>query len=249
MSVSIVKPLTYGRMGNFLFQAAAAMGYAWRHGLDFTLPDHTKKPQHNPIYLQHLVNRKWNDQMPVETLTEQSHAYQELPFKEDWRDKCNIVLDGYWQTEKYFFEFRQSIINAFGFPWKPMRGFVSVHVRRGDYLRLTEKHPPVSAEWITHAIDQFPCYHFVFYSDDIPWCKAVFGRRKDVTFSTGKREVQDLTEMSWCEHHICSCSTFSWWGAWLNQNPDKMVIMPKNWFMPGRKEDTSDIVPEGWIRI
>jgi len=247
---TFVKPLTYGRMGNFLFQAAAAMGYAWRHELEFTLPNHTKNPRHNPIYLQHLVNPKFDPTWPTETITEgPTHVYEELPFKEEWRGKKNIILDGYWQSEKYFKEFRNSIISKFGFEWKPLLGFVSVHVRRGDYLKLTDKHPPVPASWITDAMAQFPGYHFIFFSDDIPWCRMVFGRRKDVTFSKGSSEVQDLVEMTWCEHHICSASTFSWWGAWLNQNPHKRVIMPKLWFMPGRKEDTRDIVPEGWERL
>lgn len=254
MNSSIVKPLTYGRFGNFLFQAAAAMGYAWRHGLEYTLPNTTLKPKHNPIYLQHLVNPKFNPEWPQEVLTEPTHAYQELPFKEEWRAGRNIILDGYWQSEKYFKEYRNSIIRDFGFEWKPMPGFVSVHVRRGDYLTIKRngrfKHPPVPASWLMDAMQTFPGHHFIFFSDDIQWCQSVFGRRKDVTFSVGKSEVQDLVAMSHCEHHICSCSTFSWWGMYLNQNPHKRVVFPKNWFSPGWGGlDTSDIIPEWCERI
>ena len=237
-------------MGNFLFQVAAAMGYAWRHELDFAVPTTTKDPKNNPIYLQHLSNPKFQQEDPAVVLKEgPTHAYQELPYNEDWRGKQNVILDGYWQSEKYFKEFRGSVLTHFNYPWNPMPGFVSVHVRRGDYLRLTKKHPPVPASWMMAAMDTFPGYHFVFFSDDIQWCKDIFGRRKDVTFSEGKGEVQDLVEMSWCEHHICSASTFSWWGAWLNQNPKKRVVMPKRWFMPGRPEDTRDIVPVEWERL
>ena len=245
----MVKPLTYGRMGNFLFQAATAMGYAWRHGLPFTLPNTTKKPRHNPIYLQHLVHPKWDPLLPEVTLTEKSHAYQELPFEESWR-KGNIILDGYWQTEKYFKEFRERIIQTFGFPWEPMPGFVSVHVRRTDYLTLQKKHPLITKEWIDNAMAQFPGFHFFFFSDDPAWCKVVYGHRSDVTVSRGRTEQDDLISMSHCEHHICSASTFSWWGAWLNQNPKKRIIMPKRWFTPGWGGlDTSDIVPAEWERL
>lgn len=244
----MVKPRTYGRMGNFLFQAAAAMAYAWKHKLEFTVPNTTKNPKWNPIYLQHLVNRKWDSHLPEIKIDEKGFPYQELPFQEDWRQK-NIILDGYWQSEKYFAEYREQVLQAFGYPWELLRGFVSVHVRRGDYLVLKEKHPPVPVSWLENAMSHFPGYHFIFFSDDIAWCKATFGHRKDVTFSTGRTEEQDLIYMSTCEHHVCSASTFSWWGAWLNRNLQKRVIIPARWFMPGRPEDTRDIVPPEWQKL
>lgn len=244
----MVKPITYGRMGNFLFQVACAMAYAWRHGLDFTVPNTTKNPKWNPIYLQHLVNRRWDPHLPEVKVDEKLFTYQELPFEEGWRGK-NIILDGYWQTQKYFIAFRERLLAAFGFQWHPLKGFVSVHVRRGDYLTLTEKHPPVPVEWLLAAMEQFPGFHFIFFSDDIPWCQQTFGQRKDVTFSKGVNEVDDLVYMSNCEHHICSASTFSWWGAWLNRNSAKRVVIPKRWFQPGRKEDTRDIVPPEWTKL
>ena len=245
----MVKPRTYGRMGNFLFQAAAAMGYAWRHGMEFTLPSTTRDPLHNPIYLQHLVNPRWDDTLQQIVIDEKTHGYQELPWKEEWREK-NIILNGYWQTEKYFKEFRDEVIEAMGYPWHPRDGLVSVHVRRGDYLRLTQKHPPVPVSWYEEAMRRFPGYAFRFFSDDIAWCKETFGHRSDVSFSEGNLEEQDLIEMSWCEHHICSASTFSWWGAWLNRNPQKRIIIPRLWFQPGyRKTDTKDIVPPEWERL
>lgn len=245
----MVKPRTYGRMGNFLFQAAAAMGYAWRHGMEFTLPNTTRDPVHNPIYLQHLVNPWWDESLPQVVIDEKTHGYQELPFQEDWRGK-NIILNGYWQSEKYFLSFRDRILEAFGYPWILRREVVSVHVRRGDYLRLTQKHPPVPKEWYEEAMRKFPGYRFCFYSDDIAWCEETFGHRDDVSFSKGQDEEQDLISMSCCEHHICSASTFSWWGAWLNRNDEKHIIIPRLWFQPGyRKTDTKDIVPETWERL
>lgn len=245
----MVRPKTYGRMGNFLFQAATAIGYALRHGMDYTLPSTTTSPKWNPLYLQHLVRPDWNPALPPVVLKERTHAYQELPFDESWR-RHNVILDGYWQTEKYFAEFRPQVLEAFGYPWQLWQGFVSVHVRRGDYLQLTDKHPPVPKDWMERQMGLFQGFRYVFYSDDIEWCKQEFSSRNDCFFTEGKTEEQDLIEMSCCQHHICSASTFSWWGAYLNRNPDKRVIMPLEWFGPAYRKvtQTEDIVPAAWER-
>lgn len=246
----MVIPKTYGRMGNFLFQAACAMGYAWRHGLEYTLPSKTSDPRSNPIYLQHLVDPKLRVTQPVVELKEVSHAYNTLPFKEEWRQRT-IVLDGYWQTEKYFKEFRDRVLEAMRFPWESKAGTVSVHVRRTDYLKLAHKHPPVTPQWLDAAMAKFPGAQFHFFSDDTYWCQQWYGRkRKDCVVHAGSCETEDLIAMSCCEHNICSASTFSWWGAWLNRNPAKRVVIPNWWFTPGwDKLDTSDIVPMEWERM
>jgi len=241
-------------MGNFLFQAAAAMGYAWRHGLDFTPPSITNDRYWNPLYLQHLVNPKFNPNLRTVSVQEGLHCYQELPFREEWREK-NIILDGYWQTEKYFKGFRDKILNAFGYSWEPRPNTCSVHVRRGDYLTIQRngmfKHPPVSKEWIFKVMSLFPGYRFLIFSDDTEWCLRTFGGMENCVVIGGTNEEQDLVGMSCCEHHICSASTFSWWGAWLNRNPNKRIIMPAHWITPGWRGgiDCSDIVPAEWERL
>lgn len=235
-------------MGNFLFQAATAMGYAWRHGLSFTLPDSTSNAKSNPIYLQHLVNREWNARLPEIKLQEKSHGFQELPFKREW-EACNVILDGYWQSEKYFKEFRERVLTTMAFGWHFGKGYVSVHIRRGDYLTLTKKHPPVPTSWVLKQMEKFKGAQFKFFSDDIEWCKKTYGHRSDCSFAIFNSEVSDLVHMSCCEHHICSASTFAWWGAWLNQNPNKIVIFPKLWFCAGyRGLETKDILPVEWKR-
>ena len=238
-------------MGNFLFQAAAAMSYAWDHGLDFTMPKKEESTDlfWSPIYLPHLVNPTWNPTLPKITIEEKQFHFNPIPFKREWKD-CNILLDGYWQSEKYFKHYREELLQKFGFPWECKTGTVSVHVRRGDYLRLVKKHPYVGVAWIDSQMEKFPDCVFKFYSDDIAWCKATFGMRKNCLFSEGRTPEQDLIKMSCCEHHICSASTFSWWGAWLNRNQNKRVILPKQWFVAGHGGlDTRDIVPVEWERV
>jgi hypothetical protein len=239
---------TYGRMGNFLFQVACCIGYALKHNLEFTVPNYTNNPKWNPIYLQHLVNPNWHEGLSDVNLIEQQFTYKELSFQEEWRDK-QILLDGYWQSEKYFKEYRKELLYLFNLPYNKKDGYISVHVRRGDYLELRDKHPDVTKEWYQMVMNKFVGYKFKFFSDDIAWCRQEFGDRQDCEFSTNSDEVSDLIEASCCEHNISSPSTFSWWINYLNQNENKKIHLPKFWFVDGYHLDTSDIVPDEWIRI
>jgi hypothetical protein len=234
-----------GRMGNFLFECATAIAYGLKHNIDFTVPFRTTDPFWSPIYLTHLQNKSFDPNLEKIDLWENGHEFQPLPFEEAWRDK-NIFIQGYRQSEKYFAEYRKEILYLFGFPYEKRKGVVSVHIRRGDYTHLRMKHPEVTNEWYELAMAEFPGRGFKFFSDDIGWCKQEFGGRDDCEFSTNSSEVDDLIEMASCEHNICSPSTFSWWGMWLNRNEDKKVIFPKFWFTEGWSGlVTSDIVP-GW---
>jgi Glycosyl transferase family 11 len=243
-----------GRLGNVLFQISATAAYAWDHGIEFTVPVIAKDPKWHPTYCHHLANPKYDPSLPMTLLREEQHTFQKLPYKQEWRHR-NIMLEGYWQTEKYFAHRRTQLLKAFGFPWRLDAGWVSVHVRRGDYLTIKRgemfKHPPVTKEWYLRAMARFPGFKFRFFSDDIKWCWENFLDRTDCFFSDGKNEVEDLVAGSFCEHHICSASTFSWWQAWLGQNENKKVIMPTHWITPGWNGgiDCSDIVPEQWERM
>ena len=238
-----------GRMGNWLFEAATAMAYALEHDLDFTVPNETSNPKWNPIYCPHLIDNTYNPGLEKVHLWETKHSYEELPYDPSWKDK-NIIIEGYRQTAKYFDKYRRSIIYLLKFPYTKNEGYVSVHVRRGDYVQLREKHPEVTVEWYEKAMSMFPGYKFKFFSDDILWCMETFAHRNDCTYSGNTDEQSDLIEMSCCEHQICSPSTFSWWGAYLNQNKDKKVIFPQFWFTPGWDGlDTSDIVKPEWIKL
>lgn len=230
-----------------MFQVAAAIGYARRHGLEFSVPNTTTKPKSNPIYLQHLVHPGWDDSTPQVVIQEHGFPYQDMEWQEEWRGQKNVVLDGYWQSEKYFKDYRDDVLKAFGFPWQMEPGVVAVHVRRGDYLKLPQKHPPVTEQWYRKAMSLFPGYIFRFFSDDIRWCKQTFKMRDGHSFSEGQTEVDDLVAGSCCEHQICSASTFSWWQMWLSQNPNKRVVMPRRWFVDGwGGVDVRDIVPD-WV--
>lgn len=228
----------YGRLGNTLFQKAAAIGYAMKHGLGFSTSGNTYLPK--PPILIH----------------ERGHHYQELPFFDDWL-KRDVLLDGYWQSEKYFAHCRKRVLQWLGNRWGPKTGWCSIHVRRGDYLKYPDKHPVVTMDYLIRAMDimddQRGIGQFMVFSDDLPWCVEQFSQLPyKFMYSTDHTEMEDMELMSCCEHNIISNSTFSWWGAWLNQNPNKVVISPSkdNWFGPGNAHlDTSDIIPGSWIQI
>jgi hypothetical protein len=236
-------------MGNVLFQAAHCIAFALRNKQEFSFPNRTHDPYWNPVYLQHLVNPAWEQGREDVLINENGHHWQPVEYKTDWEGK-QVVLNGYWQSELYFKDYRNEILYLFDFPYEKKEGYVAVHVRRGDYLTLTQKHPPVKKEWYEYAMSLFPGYRFKFFSDDINWCRQEFGGRNDCEFSTGANEVNDMTEGACCEHTISSASTFGWWMAWLNRNPDKTIYIPKLWFQPGWDGlETKDIVPGYYIKL
>lgn len=238
-----------GRFGNWFFEACTAIAYALRHGLEFSMPTgHGKDHFYNPVYCKHLCNENWNPALEEVRLWESGHNYQELPFEESWRDK-NIIIEGYRQSEKYFKDFRNEILYLLGYPYEKKEGFVCVHVRRGDYLHLRNKHPEVTKDWYERAMGKFSGYGYKFFSDDIAWCKNEFGGRSDCEFSTNNHIERDFIEMQNCEHFINSSSTYSWAASWHSRSEHKVIYTPELWFVPGYNLDTSDIIPENWIKL
>lgn len=191
-------------------------------------------------------------------------GYQPVVFEQ--RD---TYIRGYWQCEKYFAEYRRAVVDAFRFP-KVREGSccqyleqeilaeenaVSLHVRRGDYLeeRYSNVYCDICTEqYYRNAIglmkDQYPNCHFYVFSDDLPWCREHFGG-DDVTFvdcNHGAESPYDMYLMSICRHNIIANSSFSWWGAWLNQNESKQVLVPERWF---HHMDVCDQICDSWKRI
>lgn len=235
----------YGRSGNNLFQKAAGVGYAMKYGVQYNLS--TQLPAGTRSHLGAI----W--------IKELGHQYQVLPAYKA-KNAIPTILDGYWQSEKYFSHCRAEVLKAFGYRWEHIPNTCSIHVRRGDYLLYPDKHPVISEEYLDQAIWHMHEYvgirRFIVFSDDIAFCKEFVPRRMypgySIEYSEGRSEVDDLEFMSCCAHNIIANSTFSWWGAWLNQNPDKVVISPSkdNWFGPGNSHlDTSDLIPDSWIQI
>lgn len=163
-------------------------------------------------------------------------------------------LHGGFQSEKYFdpalildvFSPDKNIMKELTKKYGDVSKKTSIHVRRGDYLKLYPHHIFVGEDYYNRAIGVLPNEEYVVFSDDIDWCKQFFKGNK-FTF-VKDTDYNELYLMSMCRNNIIGNSTFSWWGAYLNLHIDKQVIAPKNWFGPGYSEwNTSDLIPTTWI--
>lgn len=182
----------------------------------------------------------------------------------------NIYLKGYFQSEKYFTKYRAEICKDFEiitplqFQTKELLekieivNAVSLHIRRGDYVTNPEAnsvHGTCNLNYYQEAIAHIRKFvdHPVFFifSDDIEWAKKNIIIEEEihfVDFTDASTNYEDIKLMSACKHNIIANSSFSWWGAWLNKNEEKIVIAPRKWFnVDYHKSD--DIIPESWLRI
>lgn len=159
---------------------------------------------------------------------------------------------GYWQSEKYFQNIKEDIRRLFSSePPRPLQpNTIAVHVRRQDYVNLQHFHGLVPLDYYLRGVQrirektQRDCTALVV-SDDIDWCRENFP--SDFIFWSGDK-YEDLRMMRSCDHAVIANSTFSWWGAWLQENPNKIVIAPEKWFADP-SVNTKDLVPEGWVRL
>ena len=132
---------------------------------------------------------------------------------------------------------------------------VSLHIRRGDYVsnqKTNQTHGTCDLDYYQRCITEIEKevenpYFFVF-SDEIEWVKEnlkINHPAEYVDQNTGDKSYEDMRLMSQCKHNVIANSSFSWWGAWLNSYPDKIVFAPKRWFASD-KHNTKDLIPEGW---
>lgn len=190
-----------------------------------------------------------------------------LAFDEKVLSMDGYYLEGYWQCEKYFADIREKILETYRFPDFSTEQqkqdaaqiqsscSISVHIRRGDYLNYSYYRDICTPEYYHKAMnyfrEQFPGKaQFFIFTNDIPWAEEHFAA-EDCHFvkgNTGTQSFRDMQLMSLCRHNIVANSSFSWWGAWLNQNSEKQIIAPRKW-INSLPEDQVDIVPEDWIRM
>jgi hypothetical protein len=178
----------------------------------------------------------------------------------------NTCLAGYWQSEKYFKDISEIIRRELTVK-APLSGknlevarqiqnfnSISLHVRRGDKVTLSN-HCATSAEYCTRAIHFFQTRlatpKFFVFSDELDWVRNNLSSKADLVFVEHNDAAtchEDLRLMSLCKHNIIAPSSFSWWGAWLNNNPDKIVVRPRAWLNMSN-HDTKDALPPDWIVI
>jgi hypothetical protein len=205
-----------------------------------------------------------NIRLPIKYVQERNNYFN----NEILSEESNIVLDGYWQSEEYFKNIRDIILEDLTLLSNPDKenkkmlkrinnsNSVCLHVRRDDYVSnplLQKFHGNLTPEYYNKAInsicDRIIDPEFYIFSDEPEWCKRNIITNRPHTYvdiNGPDKAPEDLQLMSACKHFIIANSSFSWWAAWLSENKKKIIIAPKRWY---RKKDEGDIVPKRWIRI
>ncbi len=232
--------------------------------------------------ITHRRNEKWwfntifrnikrSSHKPKYIYKEPKFTYSKIPYHPDMK------IHGYFQSAQYFnhrrteilqllTDYKQDILLSLQLKLNLLPGKkISLHVRRGDYIKLQHTHHVLSIKYYQTAVkimkdnlgSEYKDYIYLVFSDDITWCKKqnFLKNLPDVHFiedsdaiTKGPVEVFQLYLMSMCEHNIIANSSFSWWGSYLNLNPNKIVVCPKTWFAKGGPPDWSTIYCKNWIR-
>jgi hypothetical protein len=224
-----------GRLGNKMFQIAAGWSMAKQIGMDFMIP--------NWKYAYVFPNVKIGTiSTYTESYTEPSFTYTKPPLE---YFHGVIQLNGYFQSDKYFTS-KEDIQELFKFSeycksksiqWEEdqkikLSDYTSIHIRRGDYVNLPNYYADLpTSDYYKNAIEQSGNKKFLIFSDDVSFCLDYFSEFSgyEFRFAAGNSESSDLHLMTMCKSNIIANSSFSWWGAYLNKNTEK-VIAPKNWF-------------------
>jgi len=250
-----------GGLGNYMFQIAAAQALAWDIDTEAVFDFNLASQVHRNIrsYQDNIFGEIKDVSNPTfrSRYPEPNFGYNPIP-KVD-----SMYLIGYFQSEKYFKHHRDKILELFALSNEVERALLvkysqifnldvescSIHVRRGDYLKLQEYHPVLNMQYYEAAMREVNADKYLIFSDDIEWCKENFVGDQ-FEFIEDEEDYIDMHLMSLCYHNIIGNSSFSWWGAWLNKYDFKKVVAPKKWFGPAKGGIlVRDIIPEEWIKI
>jgi hypothetical protein len=230
-----------GRLGNQLFQIAATISHAAKLGANFGFPRW-------PYAARFPLKDCFFDSLPGNPqYCEKDYNYYPIP------ESC-LALEGRFQSPKYFIEHVvRELLTPIGLTQdKMLSGTASVHVRRGDYVKMADHFYNLPISYYKRAADLLRsrgAKRFLVFSDDPDWCKANICPVIDADIASKASDIDHLIQIALCEHHIIANSSFSWWGAWLGVNPHKTVVAPNRWFGPLRRRDTKDQLPADWIKI
>lgn len=245
-----------GGLGNIMFQIAAVLSYAKKHGMDYLIPPVTGSPRwkhykfrkikYGVVDIKGFYHYKHHDifyeQRPYNI------RFSEIPYHE------NILVRGHFLSKKYFEQHEESIVSMFDFKWRYRPATIAVHTRVGDYKKLSQHLPVLPLKYYQDAIDlafdKTGINELLVFGEDIEHNQKYFTQKnfpyiKKINFSVGKNEIEDIELMSGCPVLIAANSTYSLWAHILNQHRYKMLIGPKQYYGPAYGYvDTTDLWPE-----
>ena len=236
-----------GGLGNQLFQIAATYAYAKKHNKT-PMYITNNKIDYSKTYLSNIT---FGDKLiKYPRYNEKDFCYNEIPFY-----KKSICLNGYFQSWKYFDKYKEEIKNLFKSPTEiTPPNTVAVHIRRGDYVKLSDYHYNQDIKYYQVAKDLMidrlgKDIRFMYFSDDIEWVKQNFQLGVNDSIIKMEKDYDEFLMMQSCHHFIISNSTFSWWAAYLSKSTNKIVIAPSKWFGPKGPKNWQDIYLPDWIVI
>jgi hypothetical protein len=252
-----------GGLGNQLFQIAAAFSLSknlstelviYQNYVNTSIHGYSFDKYKNNIFSKIILSKE-KPNLYLKSFNEKKFSYEQITLEN------NQILDGYFQSEKYFIDHKEDIKKLFEeteeissyinkkYSNIDFNNSISLHVRRGDYLRYPKIHPVCDIEYYKNALQILnEDKNILLFSDDVEWCKHNL-KFKNLQFINNEQDYIDLYLMSRCSFNVIANSTFSWWSAWLNKNKQKKVICPIKWFGEFGPQDTQDLFPEDWIKI
>jgi len=268
-----------GGLGNQLFQIFSGISYAIENNIDFKIIK-TKRdlisPLDNkslrPTYFDNfLINlSKFTcEKINLIKYNEPEFTYNKIPFINK-----DFIIQGYFQSPKYFKNNYKSIIELIGLDKQKAKlrekykdcfnnKIISLHFRIGDYIKKPDYHLILNTQYYIDALK------IILKKDDICDTVLYFNEEQDnyivenminnikkscpqlnfIQYTNGIEDWEQLILMSLCDHNIIANSTFSWWGAYFNINPEKIVCYPSVWFGPKCNNSTRDLFPENWVKV
>jgi len=250
-----------GGLGNQMFQIAAGYSksidvdtqYCINYGITHYGQQGRKPVTYRDNFYKNILT---TEETPSFVYGEPHFSYSELP------NEKNMVIDGYFQTGKYFANNQDKVKNLFYFSdsiknkidsslSKIKNKILGVHVRAGDFLSPgnISSHFLCTKDYYSKALEQFNLNDYtIIVCTDSPGSLFEYFPKEDVIFSNSKNELEDLYLLSQCDDLILTNSSFSWWGSFLGKDKDNVVV-PSRWFSKDGPQDYNDIYREGWIKI
>jgi hypothetical protein len=251
-----------GGLGNQMFQIAKALSESFNHNLPCFFKSHSFIPMEGrqPTNYKNNIFRNiiFDDtKIPSKRVSEPTWAYHNI--KHLFTEPTEFY--GYFQSSKNFLSYGEEIKKTFLptdnfiekigrlYPDVFKKNSVSIHVRRGDYIGVSNILPVIDKTYIDECINRIGDYTKIFiFSNDKEWVKNNLSYQTS-TVVEGLEDYEELWMMSLCNHNVMSNSSFSWWGSYLNLNNNKNVFVPSIWFGPHGESNYQDVYEDDWIKI
>lgn len=235
------------RLGNWLFLIATCYAHARKNGYEMKVP--------NNLILNKNLSDKFTqpqeiDYKGVSVFNEKTYHYTPIP------NNHVGIIRGFFQSSKYFNQYKDEIKELYKefISDEKKEGVAAIHVRMGDYLKLSQRYKSPNKDFIEKALAQLSPHikRLMVFSDEpqkaIELIRSCKGSEKYgiINGSAESDEIDDIREMTACEEFIMSCSSFSWWAAYLGEH--KKVIVDKKWYNDNQLNE-KDLYEESWMKI